>query len=307
MLSSQEIEHLLKHTTYSNQYDDDSDGDQDGEATLPICLPTPLLLVGDDDSNPRSANTKPLPLMTAHHHHHHHPSHQAFPQHHPNAPVHPLAVHPCILSTTDTDGEFVSQSENNISDSPVAMQLRGPPTPPPYTPADSARVAAEVDCCSAIEKTKVKTVMCLNYMHGRRCRFGAHCAFAHGAEELRQPPPEMMAKKQAIVSSSKPPLTATPPPSYREALAAPPAETPEMGATPAYDVAVREQQDHLPPPPPPATDALPPVLADVATVAPSSKSSTRSSAGPQRQRGQGSGGSARLTKTHPRRVKRSPV
>jgi hypothetical protein len=309
MITSQEFEQLLKHTKYGSQFDDDSDGDQEVEATLPICLPTPLLLVGDDDSNPRSANTKPLPLSGGQPH--------GRQQHHNN--ISSLSPHPRVLSCTGNDNEFVSQSENNISDSPVAMHLCRASTPPPYTPADSTRVAAEVACCSAIEKTKVKTVMCLNYMHGRRCRFGAHCAFAHGAEELRQPPPEMMAKKQAIVSSSRPLLMEIPPPSYREALASPPIASPELGATPAYEDAVREQHEHLPPPPP-LTDVLPSTLAGSAEAAtttstiaapfpaaPVDTSSKQNGSFPLRQRAQGSGGSARLIKSQWRRVKRSPL
>lgn len=303
MLSSSEIEQLLQHTMYNHHYDDDSDADQEVEGTLPICLPTPLILVGDDDSNPRSANTKPLPLSSAAQSSSPLPQQQQHQQSH-----HPCRFSPaqCILSVNENDGDLLSQSENNISNSSVTMQLRSPPRPPPYTPADSARVAAEVDCCSAIEKTKVKTVMCLNYMHGRRCRFGAHCAFAHGVEELRQPPPEMMAKKKAIVASSKPPLTETPPPSYRDALAAPPAESQGLGATPAYEDAVREQQELLPPPL--LTDVLHLALADAPTGAElvygSSKHRTPL---PARQRVQTSGGSNRLMKLQPHRVKLSPV
>lgn len=59
-------------------------------------------------------------------------------------------------------------------------------TPPPdYAKADEVLCAAEIDRCSAIDKAKVKTMLCHNYMHGHRCPFGTHCAFAHGEAELR--------------------------------------------------------------------------------------------------------------------------
>ncbi|KPA83264.1 putative zinc finger protein 2 [Leptomonas pyrrhocoris] len=288
MLSSQELEQLLKHTQYNNSYEDDSDGDQDAEPALPICLPAPLLLVGDGDSNPCVVAATALPLSGS-----------------PQPPLQACEREKFVVNTTEKESEFVSQSENNISDTPLVAQPSGPHAPPPYTPADNARVAAEMDCCSAIEKAKVKTVMCLNYMHGRRCRFGAHCAFAHGADELRQAPPEMMAKKQAIVTSTKPPLTATPPPSYREALAVPQVESPELGAIPAYEEALREQHEHLPPPPP--TEALLSMQIDADPAVQHASSAKRSSGFPGRQRPQGSGGNARMIKSKLRHVRRSPV
>ncbi|CAD2218060.1 hypothetical protein AGDE_14329 [Angomonas deanei] len=70
--------------------------------------------------------------------------------------------------------------------------------PPAYKPADKIISAAEVDNCEAIEKEKVKTVLCVYYMHGKRCKYGTHCAFAHGEDELRAPPPEMLEKKREL-------------------------------------------------------------------------------------------------------------
>ncbi|KPI90182.1 hypothetical protein ABL78_0700 [Leptomonas seymouri] len=292
MLSSQELENLLQHTKYDNSYDDTSDGDQEKESPLPMCLATPLLLNGDDDSSPRTIDHKLLPFSSGH-------------QEEELEPQQSGSREKLPFITTGTKGDLVSQEESNASDSLLAMQICRLGTPPPYAPASSNHAAAEVDYCSAIEKAKMKTVMCLNYMHRCRCRFGSHCAFAHGVEELRPAPPEMMAKKHAIASSNKPLLTETSPPSYREALAAPPVESPELGATPAYEDAVREQGEHLPPPLP--TDALPPMLAHPILGMRQPLSSKQSSGFPIRQRPQGSGGNARLMKSQQRRVKRPPV
>lgn len=299
MISAEDLERLLRHTKYSSHYDDDSEGDEEAETILPLCLPTPLLLIGEDDVCPHAAGVVVVPP-------------------HPTGCVGQRdTAPPCAPCVCQLDDDAVSQSENNISETPVEAFIPAAAAPPAYTPADSTRVGAEVDCCHAIEKSKVKTVMCLNYMHGRRCRFGAHCAFAHGADELRQAPPEMMAKKQAIVSSSKPLLTETPPPSYRDSLAAPAVESAALGATPAYEVAVREQSDHLPPPLPAAEER---VVTDVAETPSVLGAGNTAAVGarcggtpkpqpsfPARQRAQGTGNNARLLKTQPRRVKRSPV
>lgn len=75
------------------------------------------------------------------------------------------------------------------------------PAPPAYTTPENTIIPAIINQCSAIDKAKVKTVLCLNYMHGRQCVHGCHCAFAHGVEELRKQPLDMIEKKRAIIST----------------------------------------------------------------------------------------------------------
>jgi len=79
--------------------------------------------------------------------------------------------------------------------------------PPAYPESTSSIIVpAEMDRCEAIDRQKIKTVLCGNYMHGKQCRYGSHCAFAHGENELRAAPPAMMAKKLEKTIASQPPI-----------------------------------------------------------------------------------------------------
>lgn len=164
-----------------------------------------------------------------------------------------------------------------------------PPQPPQYE-ADSTKIVypAEIDQCEAIEKAKVKTVLCINFMRGRHCPFGAHCAFAHGEVELRPPSEDMVRRKSEKERAKAERLDAEeeqrrlaaaeggpPPPQYSSA---PGHGAQRSGIAARGGRGGRRSQRNAPPPPP--VSAVPPPYGAIVADPQLSPSPRNSAVGP---------------------------